>query len=151
VDETLYRTIRDDIMLAWNARWARTDIPVYWRSGGPQPRVDPLVQPNFLRAEITFARQELVGVGAGARTNFRFQRGNVVLRSFSSRLTDSESIGLKVIGEATKVFRGYRTIDAVGGDLSFVGADSGFDWGPTEDGVWFMRGYRVSFEYRFFG
>jgi hypothetical protein len=151
VDEALYRTIRDDIMLAWNARWARTDIPVFWRSGGPQPRVDPLGQPNFLRAEIAFARQELSGFGGGLHTNFRIQRGNVVLRSFSSRAIDTETEGLKVIGEATKVFRLYRVTDSVGGDLSFAGPNSGFDWGPTEDGVWFMRGYRVSFEYRFFG
>jgi hypothetical protein len=151
VDETLYRTIRDDIMLAWNQRWARPDIPVYWRSGGPQPRVDPMQQPNFLRCETTFARQELVGFGMGMGANFRFQRGTVVLRSFSSRTTDTETTGLKVIGEATKVFRDYRVTDSVGGDLSFVGANSGFDWGPTEDGVWFMRGYRVSFEYRFYG
>lgn len=149
--DELYLAINLDVKAAWLAGWPRTDVPVYWRSGGPQPHVDPLKQPLFLRNEITFEKQEILAFGSGAFQNFRCQSGMVVVRVFNSRMTGNEDEGLRAIGQATNVFRAYRKTDAIGGDLSFTGAHSGFDWGPSEDGVWFLRGYRLAFEYRFSG
>lgn len=150
-DDELYRAINQDVKAAWNAGWPRPDVPVYWRSGGPQPHVDPLQQKLFVRAEIAYEKQEMLAFGGGLRGNLRCQNGVVVIRVFTSRLAGNEDEGLRAIGQATHVFRAYRTTDALGGDLSFVGPHSGFDWGPSEDGVWFMRGYRCAFEYRFQG
>jgi hypothetical protein len=78
------------------------------------------------------------------------QSGSVVLRAFSAQ-GDDEDEGLDVIGAAAAALRSYRTGDVMGGDLSFFAPGSGVEWGPTEDGNWFMRGYRAAFEYRFAG
>lgn len=146
----LYLNIRDDILTIWQQRFARSDVPVFWRSGGVPPTPDPSKVPLFLRAEVDFGREELIAYGNGKGANLNVHRGSVTVRAFSS-MGDDEDDGLDLLGDAVAVFRGYRTQDVFGGDLSFTGRGSGEDAGPTEDGIWFRRGFRSDFEYRFSG
>jgi hypothetical protein len=150
----LYVTIRDDIIAVWNAGWTRTDVPVLWRGDQPLPKIDPVNgngMPHFFRNEIDFGREEIIGFGGGRFQNYRVQFGSVIMRSFTSMALGDEDEALSLLSSATAIFRSYRTQDAAGGDLSFIGTGSGFDWGPTEDGVWFTRGLLTVFEYRFPG
>jgi len=155
--DDLYLVIRDDILTAWNAGWTRTDVPVFWRSNQPLPDPDPLggsgheASAHFLRNEVDFGHEDIVGFGGGRHRNLRAQYGSVLLRTFSSLVVQDEDESLKLMSAAMAIFRSYRVTDSKGGDLSFIGTGSGFDSGPTEDGVWFMRGALAVFEYRFPG
>lgn len=153
----LYLVIRDDIMSAWNLGWAHPEIPVFWNSNSPIPDPDPLGDGqhlgsvNFFRNDIEFGLEEIIAFGAGRGANLRVQYGSVVMRSFTSALVQDEDASLKLMSAAMAVWRGYRVTDSNGNDLSFIGSGSGFEQGPTEDGVWFMRGSLAVFEYRFTG
>jgi hypothetical protein len=153
--DNLYLVIRNDIIEAWNAGWTHADVPVLWRSNEAVPQVDPFGRgrgtPHFLRNEIDFGREELAAYGGGRGANLRTQYGSLIIRAFSSTAIGDEDEALRLLSDSTAIFRGYRVQDQQGGDLSFIGTGSGFDWGPTEDGVWFMRGYLTVFEYRFPG
>lgn len=155
--DNLYLVIRDDIITAWNAGWTHTDVPVFWNSNSPVPDPDPLGDSNhpgsvnFFRNEIDFGDVEPVAYGGGAGANLYAQRGSVIMRSFTSALAQDEDASLQLMSAAMALWRGYRVTDSHGNDLSFVGSGSGFDQGPTDDGVWFMRGSLAVFEYRFTG
>jgi hypothetical protein len=157
--DDLYLVIRNAVQAAWNASWTRTDVPVLWRENEPLPLIDPISGssngnafglPYFFRNEIDFGREEIVGFGGGRFRNFRIQYGSVILRNFSSVTVGNEDEALRLISAATNIFRSYR-VQQDDWDLSFIGSGSGFDWGPTENGVWFLRGCLEVFEFRFPG
>jgi hypothetical protein len=155
--DDLYLVIRDDIMAAWNLGWTHPDVPVFWNSNSPLPDPDPLGgnghpgSPHFFRNDIDFGREEIIAFGGGRNANLRVQYGSVIMRSFTSVVLQDEDTSLQLMSAAMAVWRGYRSTDAQGNDLSFIGSGSGFDSGPTDDGVWFMRGSLAVFEYRFPG
>jgi hypothetical protein len=154
--DTLYIGIRDAIMARWNEIWSLPDIPVLWRRNDPIPEMDPSLGngfgvTHFMRNEIDFGREEVVAFGGGPGQNLRAQLGSVILRTFTSVTIGDEDDALRLMARATGIFRGYRAQDASGGDLSFLGEGSGFDEGPSDDGIWFTRGCLVVFEYRFLG
>jgi hypothetical protein len=160
MNEDLYLNIRDDIRAVWDANWSRTDVPVLWRGSDLMPIPDPgrsngrdrqRGPQHFFRNEIDFGAEEVTAIGGGRGKNLRTQYGSLVLRSFSALSIGEEDEALRLMGAATAIFRSYREQDAHGGDLSFIGSGSGFDWGPTEDGNWFMRGALCVFQYRFLG
>jgi hypothetical protein len=153
--DDLYLVIKQAIMEAWDNVWTRTDVPVLWRQNDPVPRIDPITggtngTPYFFRNEVEFGREEVIGFGGGRGRNFRAQYGSVVIRSFTSILLGDEDEGLKLIADATEIYRSYRKQQDEW-DLTFIGSGSGFDWGPTENGVWFMRGCLQVYEFRFPG
>jgi hypothetical protein len=153
--DDLYLVIKQAIMDAWDDTWTRTDVPVLWRQNDPVPRIDPITggvngTPYFFRNEVEFGREEVIGFGGGRGRNFRAQYGSVVIRSFTSILLGDEDEGLKLIADATEIYRSYRKQQDEW-DLTFIGSGSGFDWGPTENGVWFMRGCLQVYEFRFPG
>jgi hypothetical protein len=154
----LYRMIRDAVIERWNAEWKHTDVTVSWRDNTVIPALDPAFggrdgdgTPHFFRNEIDFGRESIIAFGMGRGQNQRVQYGSVVLRLFTSILIGDEDEALDLLHDATSVFRSYRTIDRDGNDLSVIGEGSGFDWGPDENGIWFVRGQLTVFEYRFLG
>jgi hypothetical protein len=148
---SLYRQIRDNCETTWNASWTHPDVPVFWRSDDAQPLPDPQSTQHFFRNEIDFGGEETDAIGGGRGNNLKVQRGSVVLRCFTSRTIGTEDLALDLLSDGVAIFRSYRGTDTAGGDLSFIGRGSGFDWGPGEDGNWFMRSVIVVFEYRFLG
>jgi hypothetical protein len=155
--QNLYAVIRDNIVAAWDAGWTHAEIPVLWRGSDSLPEPDPNTPgpgapaaAHFFRNEVDFGLEEIVGYGAGRFGNFRQQNGSLILRSFSSLALQEEDVALSLMSDAVAIFRSTRSTDGHGGDLSFI-VGSGFDWGPTEDGNWFMRGYELVFQYRFYG
>jgi hypothetical protein len=154
----IYRTIRDAIVEVWNQRWPNATVQVTWRANEVIPALDPVSggrdgngTPHFFRNEIDFGRESVIAFGGGPGQNQRVQFGSVMMRCFTSILLGDEDDALDLLDDATRVFRSYRTIDRDGADLSFIGEGSGFDWGPDENGVWFVRGALQVFEYRFLG
>lgn len=150
----VYRTIRDVIIGRWNTTWPNQQVPVLWRANETIPSIDPLSgggTSHFMRNEIDFGRESVLAFGGGPGQNQRVQYGSVVLRMFTSILIGDEDEALDLLDDATSIFRSYRQIDKDGNDLSFIGEGSGFDWGPDENGVWFVRGCLTVFEYRFLG
>jgi hypothetical protein len=147
----IYRNVRDDVLQVWGASWDRTDIPVFWRSNDPLPIPDPSTAPHFLRNEVDFGVEDIAGFGGGRGANLRVQYGSVKMRCFSALQLESEDEALQLLSAAMRLYRNYRTTDQWGGDLSFIGQGSGFDFGPTEDGNWFMRTCLSVFQYRFPG
>ena len=147
----LYRTIRDDVLAVFDAAWAHSDVPVYWRSNDSEPLPDPSDVPHFLRNEVDFGRETLLAFGGGRGANLKVQFGSVLLRVFAARALGDEDRALDLMADAMAAFRSQRITDAVGNDLSFIGEGSGFDVAPTEDGNWFTRGALMVFEYRFRG
>jgi hypothetical protein len=155
----VYRQIRDAIVERWNNVWPNQLIEVSWRSNQVLKAFDPAFgghngngTSHFLRNEIDFGRESVIAFGGGAGKNQRVQYGSVMLRLFTSILIGDEDEALDLMDDATAVFRSYRSVDTqTGNDLSFIGEGSGFDWGPDENGVWFVRGALTVFEYRFLG
>lgn len=149
----LYRAIRDDIEAVWTAGWASPAVPVFWRSNDLDVMPDALRVPVFVRAEVDFGRERVIGFGGGLGRNQRAQFGSVVLRVFAARQRVSEDDALDRMAEACAVFRSYRGAGSygTGSDLSFIGDGSGFDVDPVEIGNWFARGAIVVFQYRFTG
>lgn len=146
-----YRQIRDDCEAIWNAGWTHPEVPVYWRSDDPQPLPDPFTTQHFFRNEVDFGGEEIEAYGSGRGANLKVQRGSVIIRCFTSRTIGTEDLALDLLSDAAAMFRSYRETDGIGNDLSFIGRGSGFDWGPGEDGNWFMRSTLFVFEYRFLG
>jgi hypothetical protein len=153
----LYLTISNDIMLAWNAAWQRSDVPVLWRDNDPLPHPDPTFPRNagtgglnhWFRNEIDFGMEEVAEYGGGHERNIRVQYGSLLMRCFTTMMLDNEDEALALISDASRIFRGYRGIDANGCQLSFLESGTGLEWAPTDDGVWFMRGLLAVFEFRF--
>lgn len=143
----VYRYIRDDVLVLWSQSWKRPDISVYWRRNDPLPTPDPLNYTNFFRNEVQFGIEEINSFG-GRGHSIHCQYGSVIMRSFSALLSDSEDESLSLLSNAMAAFRNHRMLDQWGGFLSFIGSGE-FDFGPTEDGVWFMRSCLATFEYRF--
>jgi len=156
--DDLYLVIKQAVMAAWTESWTRTDVPVLWRENEPLPLIDPVSGtsgngmglPYFFRNEVDFGREEVIAFGGGRYRNLRVQYGSVILRQFASVTIGSEDEALRLISAATAIFRSYRK-QQDDWDLSFIGSGSGFDWGPTENGVWFTRGYLEVFAFRFPG
>lgn len=163
--DDLYLIIKQAVMGAWNAGWTRTDVPVLWRENEPLPLIDPVSGgggfpgqkngngaglPYFFRNEVDFGLEEIAGFGGGRHHNLRVQYGSVILRNFTSVTVGSEDEALKLISAARKIFRSYR-VQQDDWDLSFIGSGSGFDWGPTENGVWYIRNSIEVFAFRFPG
>lgn len=151
----LYRSISADVLALWSATWNvdPSVVPAYWRSNSTDPAPSPVAFAHFMRNEIDFGRETVLGYGGGAGHNERAQFGSVLLRIFTARDVGNEDDALDYLGLATNAFRSKRAAGsyAGGSELSFVGPGSGFDAGPTEDGNWFFRGVLVVFEYRFRG
>ena len=147
----LYRTIRDDVEGIWTAAWTQPAIPVFWRDNDPQPVPDPVSTQHFFRNEVDFGLERIIAFGGGRHANFRCQYGSVILRCFTSRMIGDEDEALDLLDSAVALFRSQRETDGSNNDLSFIGQGSGFDWGPGEDGNWFMRSVMLVFEYRFYG
>lgn len=157
----LYLTVTEQIIGAWTAAWPRPDIPVLWRQNDPLPHPDPLFGrngtggtggvTNYFRNEIDFGLEEIAEFVGGRGANIRVQYGSLLMRCFTSIMVGNEDEALKLISTASNVFRSYRSIDADGCSLSFLESGTGFEWAPTEDGVWFMRGLLAVFAFRFPG
>lgn len=147
---SLYRDIRDQILSVWTANWTHTDVPVYWRSNDADPLPDPSDTAHFLRNEIEFDRERIVGFGGGRGQNLKCLQGTVLFYVFSSRQLQNEDVGLDLLSDAVAAFRSQRV-----GGLSFLGDTYSFDaaqeQSPEEAGNWFVRGTFVVFEYRFNG
>ena len=153
--DDLYGVIKRAIVAAWDEGWTHTDVPVLWRENEPLPRIDPITggtggMPYYFRNQVEFGSEEIIGFGGGRGRNFRAQRGSVIIRSFASVLIGDEDQALRMISDATAIFRSYRK-QQDDWDLSFIGSGSGVDWGPNENGVWFQRGCLEVFEFRFTG
>ena len=160
VADDLYVTITNRIMAGWNAGWTRTDIPVLWRSNDPLPHPDPLfggrrngVQGvnHYFRNEIDFGMEETREHVSGRGRNIRVQYGSLLMRCFTSMMIDNEDEAMRLISSASRVFRSYRSVDADGCSLNFLESGTGLEWGPDDNGVWFMRGLLAVFEFRFPG
>lgn len=154
----LYRTISDEIMLAFMTQWPRSDVPVLWRDNDPLPHPDPIYGPvgrngrgarHFLRNELDFGAEGVAEVAGGRGRNIRAQYGSLIMRVFSSIMLENENEALELASIASNIFRDYRMIDANGCQLIFLESGTGLEWAPTEDGVWFMRALLAVFEYRF--
>jgi hypothetical protein len=149
----LYRAIRDDLLAVFDASWSHPSVPVFWRADDLEPRPDPSDVANFLRNSVLFGPEKLTGFGGGRTANLMSQFGSVEFIVFASRESVSEDVLLDLLSDAMGTMRSKRVVGsyATGSDLSFLDNGSGFDIGPSEDGGWFMRGARMTFEYRFIG
>jgi hypothetical protein len=142
----LYRTISAAITTLWDSGWSHSDVPVFWRANDAEVLPDPSDHSYFLRNEVDFGRETVRAFGGGRMSNERAQFGSVVMRVFAARSVGDEDTALDLMADAMQIFRSVRS-----GDLSFIGEGSGFDEGPDESGLWFIRGSLMVFEYHFLG
>jgi len=150
----LYRSIQEDIQGIWTAGWTHDPavIPVRWRVNDVELDIDPSSFSHFLRNEVDFGAERIIGFGGGRNSATRVQFGSVNIHAFSARDVRSETLLLDYLHDATSIFRSKRIAGSyAGGDLSFIGEGSGFESSITEDGNWYHRGAMLVFEYRFHG
>lgn len=149
----LYSSIETDVIALFNATWAHPTIPVYWRANDADPRPDPSAVPHFLRNEILQGIERLVAFGAGRAANEKIHFGVVHLIGFASRSVGNDTTLLDLLWDASQTLRSQRIVGsfASGSSLNFIGDSSAVDLASPEDGGWFVRGYRLFFEYRFRG
>ena len=149
----LYASIENDVIALFNATWAHPTVPVYWRANDADPRPDPSTTSHFLRNEVTDGIERVIAFGAGLSGNEKIHFGVVHLAGFAARALGSEAVLLDLLWDATQALRSRRVVGSysAGSSLAFLGDASGVDITDPEDGGWFVRGYRMFFEYRFRG
>lgn len=149
----LHRCISTDVLGVFNAGWAHPGVPVFWRADDLEPRPDPSDVANFLRNSILFGPEKTLAFGGGRGANLKSKFGQVEFLVFAARGMGNEDDLLDLLSDAVATLRSTRVAGSYGpgSDLSFIGDGAGFDVGPSEDGNWFVRGERVTFEYRFTG
>lgn len=148
----LYSCIVTDIEGIFAANFSYGGVVVAWRDNDAEPRPDPGATPLYLRNEVHFGREKVIAFGGGLGANERLQFGSVSFICFSSRATGNENALLATLSQAMGAVRGKVVPGSYGtSTLSFIGDGSGFDVDAEENGNWFVRGCRFSFEYRFRG
>lgn len=149
----LFSTVEADVVALFNATWTQpaSVVPVFWRGNDLEVLPDPSTTRYFLRNEILFGSESVVAFGGGLGRNEKILDGAVAFIAFASRSLVRETQILDYLWEATNAFRSKRVAGTFpgGSDLSFTGNGSHFHVDPEEDGNWFIRGFRMAFEYRF--
>lgn len=149
----LHRCISADVLALFNLNWSHPTVPVFWRADDLDPRPDPSQVANYMRNSLLFGPEKMMAYGGGRGANLKSKFGQVEFLVFAARGLSEEDTLLDLLSDAVASLRSQRVVGSygVGSDLSFIGDGSGFDVGPTEDGNWFVRGERITFEYRFTG
>lgn len=148
----LYSCIVTDIETLFAANFTRGDVVFEWRDNDAEPRPDALTVPHYLRNIVNFGREQVIAFGAGAGNNERLQFGSVSFIGFAARSVGNENLLLSILSDATKAVRGKVMPGSYGvSTLSFIGSGSGFDVDAEENGLWYVRGCRYAYEYRFRG
>lgn len=148
----LYSCIVNDIESLFAANFTSAGVVVAWRDNDADPRPDPSAVPQYLRNIVNFGQEKVIAFGGGLGNNERLQFGSVSFIGFTSRTLGSEATLLSFLSNAMKAVRGQVVSGSYpGSTLSFIGSGSGFDIEAEENGVWYVRGARFAFEYRFIG